>query len=143
MREKGIAFSDSAKSELDSLSEATLEIISLSYRAFVDENAEQATLVEPLEQVIDRLKELLRARHIDRLRIGDCSIEAGFVWSDLITNMERVSDHCSNIAGCVMDTKDQNMNLHSSLKMLRIDNDSYRQKYDEYTKKYFSFMQNL
>lgn len=93
--------------------------------------------------MIDRLKELLRARHIDRLRIGDCSIEAGFVWSDLITNMERVSDHCSNIAGCVMDTKDQNMNLHSSLKMLRIDNDSYRQKYDEYTKKYFSFMQNL
>ena len=75
----------------------------LSYGAFIESNAEQANLVEPLEQIIDRMKELLRTRHIDRLRVGECGIEAGFVWSDLITNMERVSDHCSNIAGCVMD----------------------------------------
>ncbi|MBO5347676.1 MAG: Na/Pi cotransporter family protein, partial [Lachnospiraceae bacterium] len=96
--------------------------------------------VEPLEQVIDRMKELLRTRHIDRLRVGDCGIEAGFVWSDLITNMERVSDHCSNIAGCVMDTKEQNMNLHESLKLLRSDSEFYREKYTEYTKKYVSFV---
>ena len=63
-----------------------------------------------------------------------------FVWSDLITNMERVSDHCSNIAGCVMDTKEQNMNLHESLKLLRSDNEFYREKYTEYTKKYLSFV---
>ena len=140
MREKGIIFSDSAKAEMDSLCAATMEIVDISYDAFVNNNDEQANLVEPLEQVIDRMKEILRTRHIDRLRIGDCGIEAGFVWSDLITNMERVSDHCSNIAGCVMDTKEQNMNLHESLKMLRSDNDYYREKYTEYTKKYISFV---
>ena len=140
MREKGIAFSDAAKAELDALCAATSEIVTLSYSAFVENNAEQANLVEPLEQVIDRMKELLRSRHIDRLRVGDCSIEVGFVWSDLITNMERVSDHCSNIAGCVMDTKDQNMNLHESLKLLRSDSEFYREKYTEYTKKYLSFV---
>ncbi len=140
MREKGIAFSDSAKAEMDSLCAATTEIVTLSYSAFVENNAEQANLVEPLEQVIDRMKELLRTRHIDRLRVGDCGIEAGFVWSDLITNMERVSDHCSNIAGCVMDTKEQNMNLHESLKLLRSDSEFYREKYTEYTKKYLSFI---
>ncbi len=140
MREKGIVFSDSAKAEMDSLCAATNEIVNLSYSAFVENNAEQANLVEPLEQVIDRMKELLRTRHIDRLRVGECGIEAGFVWSDLITNMERVSDHCSNIAGCVMDTKEQNMNLHESLKLLRSDSEFYREKYTEYTKKYLSFV---
>ena len=140
MREKGIVFSDSAKAEMDSLCAATNEIVTLSYNVFVENNAEQANLVEPLEQVIDRMKELLRTRHIDRLRVGDCSIEVGFVWSDLITNMERVSDHCSNIAGCVRDTKEQNMSLHESLKLLRGDNEFYREKYTEYTKKYLSFV---
>ena len=140
MREKGITFSDNAKAEMDALCAATIEIVTLSYGAFLEDNAEQANLVEPLEQVIDRMKELLRSRHIDRLRLGECGIEAGFVWSDLITNMERVSDHCSNIAGCVMDTKEQNMNLHESLKLLRSDNEFYREKYTEYTKKYLSFL---
>ena len=140
MKEKGISFSESACAELDALCAATSEIVTLSYSAFVENNAEQANLVEPLEQVIDRMKELLRTRHIDRLRVGDCSIEVGFVWSDLITNMERVSDHCSNIAGCVMDTKEQNMNLHESLKLLRSDSEFYREKYTEYTKKYLSFV---
>ncbi|MBR3825747.1 MAG: Na/Pi cotransporter family protein [Lachnospiraceae bacterium] len=140
MREKNIVFSDNAKVEMDSLSAATIEIVKLSYSAFVENNDEQANLVEPLEQVIDRMKELLRSRHIDRLRVGDCGIEAGFVWSDLITNMERVSDHCSNIAGCVMDTKEQNMNLHESLKLLRSDSEFYKEKYTEYTKKYVSFV---
>lgn len=140
MREKGIIFSDSAKVEMDSLSAATAEIVSLAYGAFVEDNSEQANLIEPLEQVIDRMKKLLRSRHIDRLRVGDCGIEAGFVWSDLITNMERVSDHCSNIAACVMDSKEQNMNLHESLKVLRSDSAFYREKYAEYTNKYLSFV---
>ncbi len=140
IREKGIVFSERAKVELESLCLATNEIVDLSYSAFAKNNAEQANLVEPLEQVIDRMKELLRTRHIDRLRVGECSIEAGFVWNDLITNMERVSDHCSNIAGCVMDAKDQNMNLHESLKLLRSDSEFYRERYKEYTKKYISFI---
>lgn len=140
MREKNIEFTEGAKKEIEALSQATLEITELSYLAFVDGNEKQANLVEPLEQVIDRMKELLRSRHIDRLRAGECGIEAGFVWSDLITNMERVSDHCSNIAGCVMDTKAQNMNLHESLKLIRSDSEFYREKYNEYTQKYLSFV---
>jgi len=140
MREKGIIFSDVAKAELDALCGATTEIVALSYSAFEENNVEKANLVEPLEQVIDRMKELLRSRHIDRLRLGNCSIEVGFVWSDLITDMERVSDHCSNIAGCVMDTKERNMNLHESLKLIRSDSEFYREKYSEYTKKYISFV---
>ena len=140
MREKGIVFTADANREMESLSAATLEIVTLSHQAFMDEDATKANFVEPLEQVIDRMKELLRTRHIDRLRLGECGIEAGFVWSDLITNMERVSDHCSNIAGCVMDTQNQNMNLHETLKTLRSDNDFYREKYAEYTSKYLSFV---
>lgn len=140
MCEKGIVFSDSAKAEMDSLSAAIIEIVTLSYGAFVENNTEQANLVEPLEQVVDRMKELLRTRHIDRLRMGDCRIDAGFVWSDLITDMERVADHCSNIAACVVDLKEQNMNLHESLKLIRTDNEFYREKYKEYTKKYLSFL---
>lgn len=140
MQRKGIVFSDDAKQELDSLCAATGEIVSLSYSAFTNNDEYKANHVEPLEQVIDKMKKILRARHIERLRVGDCGIEAGFVWSDLITNMERVSDHCSNIAGCVMDTKEQNMNLHESLRLIRSDSKSYREKYAEYTDKYLSFV---
>ena len=140
MKEKGISFSEGAKTELDALCNATTEIVTLSYSAFVENDVDIANLVEPLEQVIDRMKELLRSRHIERMRMGESGIEVGFVWSDLITNMERVSDHCSNIAGCVIDTKEQNMNLHESLKMLRTDSEFYREKYTEYTKKYLSFV---
>lgn len=138
MQDKGLFFSEKAKLEIEYLSKATLEILDMSYLTFVNSDVQRATLVEPLEQVIDRMKEILRSRHIDRLRVGECGIEMGFVWSDLITNMERVSDHCSNIAGCIIDLKDKNMNLHESLKMLRSDNDFYREKYTEYTKKYLA-----
>ena len=140
IREKGIVFSEIAKKEMDALQAATSEIVALSKEVFVENDLDKANLVEPLEQVIDRMKELLRTRHIDRLRVGECGIEAGFVWNDLISNMERVSDHCSNIAGCVVDTKEQNMNLHESLKLFRSDSEFYREKYTEYTQKYLAFL---
>ena len=140
MREKGIRFTENAQKEMNALCAATEEIVALSYQAFANNDTMLANMVEPLEQVIDRMKELLRARHIDRLRVGECGIEAGFVWSDLITNMERVSDHCSNIAACVMDAQEQNMNLHESLKTLRSDSAYYREKYVQYTEKYISFV---
>ena len=140
MREKGIVFSDIAKTEMNALTAATSEIVTLSKDVFVENDLDKANFVEPLEQVIDRMKELLRTRHIDRLRVGDCGIEAGFVWNDLITNMERVSDHCSNIAGCIIDAREQNMNLHESLKAFRSDSELYREKYTEYTQKYLAFL---
>lgn len=140
IRDKGITLSNEAKIELESLSGATLEIVDLAEDAFIKQNVDRANLIEPLEQVIDKMKELLRTRHIDRLRLGNCGIEAGFVWSDLITNMERVADHCSNIAGCVIDIKENNMNLHESLKLIRSDSEFYREKYTEYKTKYITFI---
>lgn len=87
-------------------------------------------------QVIDILKEKMRTCHILRLQRGKCSIDVGFVWSDIFTNLERVSDHCSNIAGCVIDIADNNMNIHESLRKMRLDSNDFRVKFDEYAIKY-------
>lgn len=138
LRDKGIAFTEDAAKEMDSLCDAALEIISLAYISFSENNLSIANCVEPLEQVIDKMREFLRAQHIERLRLGKCSIEAGFVWSDLITNMERVADHCSNIAGCVIDLSQHNMNLHESLKQIRGESEFYKEKYAEYSDRYMN-----
>ena len=140
LREKGISFTDEAKPELFSLCAACTEIVDTSFSSFAESDCERASTVEPLEQVIDRLKEILRARHIDRLRSGSCSIEAGFVWSDLITDMERVGDHCSNLAACVIDSVRGDLSLHESLKAMRRDREDYGRLLDEYTEKYMNFL---
>ncbi len=142
LREKEIKFTEKGAKEMASLCQATLEIVNLSHEAFIKNDLNVSYLVEPLEEVIDKMKELLRANHIERLRQGKCSIEAGFVWSDLISNMERVSDHCSNIAGCVIDFSKNNMNLHESLKTMRGESEFYREKYKEYSSKYVDILQN-
>ena len=136
MREKELRFSDAAASELAVISSAMNEILDLSLSAFLEDNLEAAALVEPLEQVIDDLKEQMRTRHILRLQEGNCSIDAGFIWSDLLTNLERTSDHCSNIAGCVIDIAHHNMNLHESLRSFRNDSEAFRRNYREYAEKY-------
>ena len=92
--------------------------------------------VEPLEQVIDILKESLLTGHIRRLQEGTCSIGAGFVWSDLLTDLGRTADHCSNIAGCVLDMEEHSMNLHQSLRAFREDSPEFRESYQGYLKKY-------
>lgn len=109
LRDKGLSFTDTAKNEYNVLKSAIEEVLSLSLRAFTENDVNIARKVEPLEEVIDGLKETLRTRHICRMKEGKCSIEVGFVWSDIITNLERVSDHCSNIAGCVLDMAQHNM----------------------------------
>ena len=86
--------------------------------------------MEPLEQVIDALKEQMRTRHILRMQQGQCSIEAGFVWCDLLTDLERTSDHCSNIAGCVIDAAQHNLNLHETLHNMHHSDEEYRRRFD-------------
>ncbi|MBR2500488.1 MAG: Na/Pi cotransporter family protein, partial [Clostridia bacterium] len=86
--------------------------------------------------LIDRFKETLRANHISRLQQGGCTIDAGFVWSDLLTNLERTSDHCSNIAGCIIETSHNNMSMHQSLRAMKSENPEYKEKYAYYSKKY-------
>ena len=102
--QKGIVFSDQAQKEYNLISDAVEDILDLSHTAFKDTDLKAARKTEPLEQIVDELKETLRTRHILRLQKGECSVDAGFVWSDLLTNLERVADHCSNISGCVLDT---------------------------------------
>ncbi|MBE7043694.1 MAG: Na/Pi cotransporter family protein [Ruminococcaceae bacterium] len=136
LREKEIAFTEGAKKELNIIFDAVNEILDLSLSSFVNNDLHSAFLVEPLEQIIDELKEKLRTSHITRLQQGECTIAAGFIWSDLLTNLERTSDHCSNIAGCVFDTANNNMNLHESLQAVRNNSEEYHQKYQEYKKKY-------
>ena len=135
LQEKSIRFTDEAIKEYKTLSGAVSEVLDLAMRAFIDEDLAAATQVEPLEQVIDRLKEQLRTHHIQRLQQGICTVEAGFVWSDLLTNLERTADHCSNIAGCVIDMDSRNLNLHASLRAAKADG-SYLKAYEAYEEKY-------
>ena len=130
LRTKGLAFSKAAQRELDVLASATREILTLALRAFREKDMDAAGQVEPLEQVIDDLKEQMRTRHILRLQQGQCSIETGFVWCDLLTDLERTSDHCSNIAGCVIDAAQHDLNLHETLRSVRHSDGTYRQRLD-------------
>ena len=133
---KGLAFTAAAVSELQIIASAVGEILDLTLTAFLSNDPKTAFMVEPLEQVIDQLKEQLRTRHILRLQKGVCSIDVGFVWSDLLTNLERTSDHCSNIAGCVIDMMHHNMNIHESLRSIRNDSEEFQQKFRAYASKY-------
>lgn len=130
LRTKGLTFSKTAQRELDVLSKAVRDILALALRAFREQNMDAAGQVEPLEQVIDDLKEQMRTRHILRLQQGQCSIETGFVWCDLLTDLERTSDHCSNIAGCVIDAAQHDLNLHETLRSVRHSDGTYRQRLD-------------
>ena len=135
-KEKGILFTDKAQNELKVVSSALKEIINISYLSFIENDLEKAYKVEPLEQLIDDLKEKMRSNHIQRLKQGECSIEAGFIWSDLLTNIERIADHCENIALCVIDTNSMNMNAHEALKDVKKKNPNFDAQYKEFSEKY-------
>ncbi len=136
LRKKGIVLSDEATEELCVMSNAIREILDLSERAFQNGDAAAIAAIEPLEQVIDLLRDKLRDRHISRLQQGECSIDVGFVWSDLLTNFERAADHCSNIAGSLIDFGIHNMNMHENLRAIKADEESYQKLYNMYCEKY-------
>ena len=133
---KNVEFSDDAVDEYRTICAAVTEILNLSFSAFSEEDIEAARKTEPLEEVIDMLKEDLRTRHFIRLQRGECSVAAGFVWSDLLTNLERVSDHCSNISGCVLDSVGSTMNIHENQRVLKNTNEEYKQEYIFFQHKY-------
>ena len=136
MKDKGIDFTDEADSELSVMIDAIKEITHLAYTAFVKGDLNAAFKVEPLEQVVDYLKEEIRTRHIRRLQKGNCSIEAGFILNDLLTSMQRVSDHCSNIAGCVIDADMNNLNLHQTLKDYKHNSQKFNKVFESFKKQY-------
>jgi phosphate:Na+ symporter len=136
LKEKALAFSPEAKKELSVITAAIAEILDLTLDAFLNDDLKIASRVEPLEQIIDDLKEALRTQHIRRLQVGNCSIEAGFVWSDLLTNIERCSDHCSNIAGCLLEMNRDEFSLHEALRHFRVDSPEYQENLRHYSEKY-------
>lgn len=136
MEEKGLSFSEEAKAELEVLLSAVAEIVDKTADAFVSNDLVAATEIEPLEQVIDRLKETLRTRHIQRLQKEMCTIDIGFVWTDLLAALERVSDHCSNVAGCVLEISQKHMNIHETLRSAKAGGGDFNAKYEEYREKY-------
>ena len=135
MHDKQLEFSRSAKYELSVMSAAVGEVMDLAVKAFAENDTQAASCVEPLEQVVDDLKNELRTRHILRMKKSECSIEAGFVWSDLLTNLERVSDHCSNVALCVLDLKKHTLSAHET-QHERKDVPEFAEQYRRYSEKY-------
>ncbi|MBQ7293554.1 MAG: Na/Pi cotransporter family protein, partial [Clostridia bacterium] len=138
MNDKKITFSSEAQRELKVLCGAVNEILDITYKSFVAGDIEFASVVEPLEQVIDNLKDKIKANHIKRLQKSECTIEHGFVLSDLLNNLERVSDHCSNIAGCVIEiSRYDALDMHEYLNAVKnSESGEYARKYEEYSAKY-------
>ena len=135
--EKKLSFSEKAQGELATLSGAVKEIVNLAYKSFAENDLETATMVEPLEQVVDDLKDKIKLKHIRRLQEGRCTIELGFVLNDILTDLERVSDHCSNIAGLVIEMNHSEMDLHKYLKKVKKDPDGeFAVLFDSYSQKY-------
>ena len=119
LHEKELRFSDDAKAELDVLISALEEIMDEAFGSFASGDLARARSVEPLEETIDQLIEEIRMRHIHRLQTGDCTIQLGFILSDLLTNLERVSDHCSNIAISVIEEQDVSVDPHAYLNNIK------------------------
>ena len=138
MRDKKLKFSDKAAAELKVYTTAIHEIVNMAFDAFTTENVEAAGNVEPLEEVMDYLKAELKDRHVRRLRKGKCTIELGFVLTDLITNYERVADHCSNIAVCLIQVVGNNgFDTHEYLDNIKSkDNEEFKIKVHWYKEKY-------
>ena len=136
MRRKGIIFSPAAQEEYAVIADAVREVTALAYDAYVSGDLSAAEKVEPLEQVIDDLKEELRTRHIRRMQQGTCGIEAGFIWSDLLNDLERVSDHCSHIACCMIEGIDRSLRRHEVLQSIRGSGEAFDQTYRFFRGKY-------
>ncbi len=136
LKNKDLHLSKSAENEMNLLIQAIEEILNLTQTAFMKNDLDAAEMVEPLMQAIDTLKEELRTRHIQRLQREECSIEAGFVWTDVLTNLERISRHCSSIARNVIDISLEDINLHEYLRNMRNNNETFKENYLLYLNKY-------
>jgi len=136
LKQKKLSLTAGADKELAVLFDAVTEVVDLTFKAFSENDLEAAAKVEPLEQVVDGLKEQLRQNHIARLQRGECTIEAGFIWTDLLTALNRTSDHCSNVAACVLDTAEGNLNLHEFLRDIKENDEYFKKEYKAYQQKY-------
>ena len=133
---KQLDFSEEAKKEIAVICGALSEILGMTYDALLNNDSAIAATVEPLEQVIDDLKRTLRDRHVKRLQNGQCDMETGFIWSDVLTDLERSSDHCSNIALCIIDAVDHNMNAHQRIRSMKKNDPAFLERLENFSEKY-------
>lgn len=137
MNEKQIMFSDEAKAEIQVATNALSEIAELTMKAFCEDDLVAAKRIEPLEQVVDIVISEIKDNHVKRLQEGKCTIELGFMLNDLLNNMERVSDHCSNVAACVIQLKDSTFATHEYLNEIKTSQDEeFKKEFEEYKNKY-------
>lgn len=136
MNKEKAQFSKKATAELAVFSGALQDILKLTFDVFENENVAEAAQVEPLEEVIDDLKEEIRARHIKRLAKGKCTIELGFALTDLVTNYERIADHCSNIAVAVIQMDEKEHDVHKYLGQVKTEDPQFAQMYHRYKERY-------
>ena len=137
LHEKNLAFSDAAAHELAVMEAALTEILSTSIRAFVNNDLQLAARVEPLEELIDNLCDEMKLHHVDRLQKGLCTLVQGFVFNDLLTNYERVADHCSNIAVAMIELESDSFDTHEYLSSVKeLKSDAFARYYEEYSRIY-------
>lgn len=137
IHEKDVAFSHAALHELETMEAALQEILSLSVNAFIRNDEQLAARVEPLEEIIDGLCDELKSHHVERLQEGICTLHQGFVFNDLITNYERVADHCSNIAVAIIELESDSFDTHEYLNSVKeLKSNSFDRYYEEYRQKY-------
>ena len=137
MFDKEVSFSEQAQKDIKVITSASLEVLDMAVSSLINEDLAVARNVEPLEQVVDRLKRKIKSNHISRLRQGDCTMELGFILSDLLTNYERVADHCSNIAVCLIEIANDSFETHEYLSSVKNHNDqSFDEQYSFYKEKY-------
>ena len=137
MKEKGIMFSAECINEITVISDAIRENISTAFEAYKGDELSVAHKVEPLEEVVDNLSTELKNRHIRRLQNDECTVELGYIFQDVLTNLERISDHCSNIAGCLIET-DEKTNIHAYFSDVKENDEKFRNEYKEYSELYFT-----
>lgn len=137
MKEKGIKFSDECINEITVISDAIKENIRTAFESYMTDNHEVAHKVEPLEEVVDNLSTELKNRHIRRLQNDECTVELGYIFQDVLTNLERISDHCSNIAGCLIET-DEKTNIHAYFSDVKENDEKFRNEFKEYSELYFA-----
>ena len=137
IKDKGLKFSDYAIGELGVMYGAVTEITLMTKDALLENNLEKAANVEPLEQVVDDLRDQIKLQHVIRVQKSQCTIEHGFVLSDILTNLERVSDHCSNIAGCIIEmSRHESLDLHSYLNEIKKGGKEFDAAYKAFSDKY-------
>ena len=137
IHEKKYDFSPEARKELSVLQSAVSEIVNITINAFVNDDLEEARKVEPLEEVVDELCDQLKHNHIDRLQNDTCTLSHGFVFNDLLTNYERIGDHCSNIAVAMIETNNDSFETHQYIDiMINIKDKNFEDYFDEFKKKY-------